>query len=77
MGLFLRDLCKFTTLSQSNSSALGPIKISLISLSRVFGANELRSLFETNVRTENLNSAFAVEGVINSGNLKSFTRASY
>ena len=64
-------------LSQSNYSALGAIKISLINISRVFGANELRSLVESNVRTENLRSTFAGEGVIDSENLKSFTSASY
>ena len=37
-----------------------------MSLSRVFGANQLQSLVESNVKTENPHSTFAVEDIINS-----------
>lgn len=48
------------------------MKLTEFCVSNQFGANTLNSLVETRVKTKDLFSTLAVEGVINSEILKSF-----
>ena len=51
-----------------------PHEINCISLSNIFGAKEFHNLVKRRVEIENLIHIFAIEGVINSEILKSFTK---